>query len=336
MPQLTGPRVDGEEPVRSTAIAISRDLDPHLDQDRLVADPVVVEVSLGLIAAVGDGRDRLAVELGGLAGDLCLRRPHRVETEAGDDRLQTLLAGAAGGDLGVHVADQRVAEPAVAAEEVDQVLARLVAGDDLGRSPADALLVDVGRVHRHAGVLAADVEPVRAGGGEADQLAVDEDRAEDRGVVEVRALQVGVVHVEDVARLVDVDAERLGGELDADLEVAHEQGHAGGLTEDVGVLVEEGDGAVEPFVDDGGVGRAEEGRVHVLGAGQEEVADDLGRNWIGGCRGRHAGFPFLLQARVRAPAASTPSVLELVYVRRFDQASTATATTMIAPLTMSW
>ena len=41
------------------------------------------------------------------------------------------------------------------------------------------------------------------------------------------------------------------GELDADLEVAYEQGHAGRLAEDVGVLVEEGDGAVEPFVDDG-------------------------------------------------------------------------------------
>ena len=46
-------------------------------------------------------------------------------------------------------------------------------------------------------------------------------------------------------------------------------------------------------------------------------------------------FPFSGRESV-APAASTSSVLVLVYERRFDQASTAIATTMIAPLTMSW
>ena len=187
-------------------------------------------------------------------------------SEAGDDRLESFLAGAAGGDLRVHIANQRVPEAAVAAEKVDQVFPRCITGDDLGRTPADAFLVDLGRVHGHAGILAADVEPVGARGGEADQLAVDEDRTEDRGVVEVGPLQVGVVHIEDVARFVDIDTKGLGGELDADFEVADEQRDAGRLAEDIGVLIEEGDGAVEPLVDDGGVGRPEERRVHVLRA----------------------------------------------------------------------
>ena len=127
----------------------------------------------------------------------------------------------------------------------------------------------------------------------------------------------------------------LGGELDADLEVADEQGHAGRLAEDVGVLVEEGDGTVEPFVDDGGVGRPEERRVHVLRAGQKKlrmISVVMGSVVTGAVT---SAFP-LRRTIHCAPATSTSSVLVSAYERRFDQASIATATTMIAPLTMSW
>jgi hypothetical protein len=47
-------------------------------------------------------------------------------------------------------------------------------------------------------------------------------------------------------------------------------------------------------------------------------------------------FPFSGHVAVAHPLPLRPLILVLTYERRFDQASIATATTMIAPLTMSW
>ena len=53
----------------------------------------------------------------------------------------------------------------------------------------------------HAAERAADVQPVRHAAGEADQLALVEDRHREGHVVEVAAGDVGVVGEQDVARL---------------------------------------------------------------------------------------------------------------------------------------
>ena len=140
-----------------------------------------------LVRPVGDRRDRLALELLRLAVDLVARLDVGLVAEAVEDRLEPRLACAARGDLRVHVADERVAEAAVPAQQVDDVLARLAAVVDPRRRPAHPLLVDLARVHRPAGVLAADVEPVRARRGEADEPVVPVDRAEDGRIVQVRA-----------------------------------------------------------------------------------------------------------------------------------------------------
>ena len=103
--------------------------------------------------------------------------------------------------------------------------------DDLRRAEPEALLEDLGRVHRRAGVLRADVEPVRARGGEADELAVVEDRPEDRDVVQVGAGEVRVVHDPDVAGLPGLAAVHLLGHARADLEVAEEDRQPGRLAE---------------------------------------------------------------------------------------------------------
>ena len=60
---------------------------------------------------------------------------------------------------------------------------------------------------RHAAEDAADVEPVRHAAGEADQLALVEDRQRQGDVVEMAAGEIGVVGDVDVAGL-DVVARR--------------------------------------------------------------------------------------------------------------------------------
>ena len=160
----------------------------------------------------------------------------------------------------------------------------LAAVVDPRRPPAHALLVDLARVHRAARVLAADVEPVRARGREADELVVPVDRPEDGRIVQVRAGHVRVVHVEDVTGPKRLPAEHLRGELHADLEVAEEQRQPERLAEHVAVLVEDRDRAVLALVDDRRVRAADQGCVHVLCAGDERVANDLGRDRIGARR----------------------------------------------------
>src|SRR5215217_6987771 len=311
-PQFTGPDAASEVPSRSLVTGYV-DADPH--PNGLVADAVVVQAALGGVGAVGQGGDRLAVELGGLAEDLLPRGADGVHAEPVDYGPEPLLPGEAGRDLGVHVADQGVAEPAVAAQQVNDVFALLVAGVNLRRCPAEALLVDLGGVHRGAWILRPHVEPVRPGRRETDELIVVEDWGEDRRVVEVRPLHVGVVHVEDVAGLEDLASELLDGELHADLEVAEEDGEAGGLAENFTVLVQKRHRAVLPLVDDRGVGRADHGGVHVLGAGDEEVPDDLGRYGIGLSRRLcHAQLPSMITLPSSSTLASHPGGTTVVAV----------------------
>ena len=57
----------------------------------------------------------------GLGEDRLPRRRDRLGSVAGDDRREPLLAGAGAGDLGAEVADGRIREAAIAAEEVGHV-----------------------------------------------------------------------------------------------------------------------------------------------------------------------------------------------------------------------
>ena len=141
------------------------------------------------------------------------------------------------------------------------------------------------------GSLRADVEPVGAARGEADELVAAEDRPEDRHVVEVGAGQVGVVHDPDVARTPRLAAVHLLRQARADLEVAEEDRQAGRLPEDAVVGVEQRDRAVLHLVDDRRVRRADEGRVHLVGGGRERAADDLGGDRVDDRGSHHASSP---------------------------------------------
>src|SRR4029079_365300 len=101
-------------------------------------------------------------------------------------------------------------------------------------------------------------------------------------------LEIGVVHPHHVAfsEIVAIAGDR---GFDADVDVADEDRHAGRLAKHVAVAVEHGNSAVAALVDDRRECRAIKRGVHVLGTGDDEVADDLGGDGVGG-----AGFLRLL------------------------------------------
>src|SRR5215213_1544673 len=266
-------------------VVAAREVDPHLLPADLHGEPnphgvlavaVVVEAALGAVDAVGDRGDGRPLEALGLREDLVARRLDRLQAVAGDDGLEAPLPGAHAGDLRAEVADRRGAEAAVAPEQVGHVAPLHPALDDLCGPEPDSLLEDFRRVHRAARVLGADVEPVRAAGGEPDQVAADEDRPERRHIVEVRAGHVRVVHDPDVVGLPAVASVLPLGQPGADLEVAQEDRQAGRLTEHPVLGVEQRHRAVLHLVDDRRVGRTDQRGVHLVGRRREGAADDLG------------------------------------------------------------
>ena len=153
--------------------------------------------------------------------------------------------------------------------------------DDAGRPETQPFLIDIRGPHDRAGVDGADVVPVRARGTEANQLAVEKDRPDRRHVMQVRALHVTVVHDEDVA-LGDVVVVIVHHMVDIGIDRTDEERYAARLTQHIAVRVEERDGAVPALVDDRRVGGTPQRGVHVLRAGNNEVAHDLGRDGV--CR----------------------------------------------------
>jgi hypothetical protein len=277
--------------------------DPQPDRDRGVqVDAVVVEHPFGGVDPVRDLRDDRPFQQFGLAEDLVPGQFERLEAEPPDDLLQPPLAHLDARHHRVHVAGGRVREADVRADRVDDRALLHASGDQLLRSQAQALLEDRDRVHRPAGVLGADVDPVRPARGEADQGLVDEDRAEDGDVVEVRAAEVAVVEDPDVARLPHLAAEPLLGGERAGLQVAQEDRQARRLAEHLVVGVEQGDDTVPALVDDRGVGRPDERGVHVVGGRVQRVPDDLDGHRVDGGGGGHR---LSFRRMTREPMSST-------------------------------
>ena len=118
-----------------------------------------------------------------------------------DQAEEALLAELARGEHRVHVAAVHRLRADVVEDHAVEVLVQ-----HSGLVPAERVVhlrlgVDVERVGVDPGVGAADVEHVRGHGGEAEQLALVEDRHRDRDVRAVRGPQVGVVVDDHVAVL---------------------------------------------------------------------------------------------------------------------------------------
>ena len=131
----------------------------------------------------------------------------------------------------------------------------------------------VDEVDREARVGAADVEHVRRGAREADELALVEDRDDDRDVRRVRGAGVRVV-VQDHVALVDVVAEDPDHVLHDLRHRAHEHRRRVRLGEVVALAVEDARAEVLGLADDRGVRHAVEHARHLLRDRGERAADD--------------------------------------------------------------
>src|SRR5204863_8727093 len=120
---------------------------------------------------------------------------------ARDQFAITPRAELAGGDLCPHVAQRRVRIAGVVADDLPQRLIALTGLVDLQRTHLDAFGIDVARsVGAEALPHAANVDPVCAVGGKADQLVAVEARRIEHDVVEMLAADLALVHDDDVAR----------------------------------------------------------------------------------------------------------------------------------------
>ena len=154
---------------------------------------------------------------------------------------------------------------------------RLALFEDAGPREDEALLVHVGRIEYVAGVLGAQVDPVRAhaqvGLGTSDTGL--EHAREQSGVGRVGGVTVGIVHQQDVARLDVLDADVLHAFHDAVVVRAEEAREPRRLRDQIQVLVVDRDPEVQHVIDDRAEGCADERGAHLLRCRNQIVADDL-------------------------------------------------------------
>ena len=252
------------------ALDLDGDLDRQLDA---AVDAVVVEpADLGLVAPVRHLRDLRAQHALRVLEPRVGGAEHRLLPVAVEQLGVAALGQLAGGDhrLDVAVVEGRRAD---VVEDVlpepglpDALLLHLDRAVDVPLRPV------VDEVDGQAGIGAADVEHVRRRAGEADQLALVEDRDHDRHVRRVRGAAVGVVVEDDVA-LVDVVAEDRDHVLDDLRHRAHEHRRRVRLGQLVALRVEDAGAEVLGLADDRRVGHAVEDAGHLLGDGGEGAAD---------------------------------------------------------------
>ena len=108
-------------------------------------------------------------------------------------------AAQVGGDLGAQVAPPLVRRPHVREDDLLHVAIDDPRGVEAHGRQAQALAVDLGRRAVAAGRAAADVRPVGAHAGPAEQPALEKGRRDDVDVGEMAAAEVRVVVDEDVA-----------------------------------------------------------------------------------------------------------------------------------------
>jgi len=246
------------------------------DHQRLGAGHLVLGQHLALVAAVGQRGDAPAhvgfgiVEAGG--GELLRLRDPIAAVELGD----APLAGAAAGDLRAQIAQRGARVAHVGGQDVEDRRDGLAGVHQLHRRQDQALGEDL-RVVRclGAGDLAADVDVVRDGRGDRDEIAPDEDRAEQHDVGRVRAALVGIVGDVDVAGLpagqrVRRDHVPEGGRHDAEL-----GGDGARLRQHLALRSEEAAGIVVHVPDDRGIGGAPQRHRHLLGDADQRLLEDV-------------------------------------------------------------
>ena len=156
--------------------------------------------------------------------------------------------------------------------------------EELDAGELQPFLPDVDGVGRpRAGVLAADLGPVRLVRREGDELAVEEDRHDQRDVGEVRAAAaVRIVRHDDVALFEPARPEFRDRRLHGESHRPQEAADAVALRHQLPVLVGQPAAVVEHLVDDRTLARPLQGNEHLVPDRVQRLLDDLDRERIDG------------------------------------------------------
>ena len=295
-----------------------------LDRDRggqlhrLVGDAVAVHEHLGAERAVGELGERGARAALGVAQQLLQVLRQRGRAVLGDQRGDALGAEAVGGGLGAEVAGDLARAAEVGADHREDVGVDLAALDEAHAGDDEAFLVDLARDADAAGRAAADIDVMGDVGHVAEQRALVEDGRDERDVVQVHAALVGIVDQDAVAGLQALGAVGADGARHQVSQRAQVGGLGEGLGDGAQLAVEEGAGEVAARLDVGRVGGAAERGAHLLGDGEQPVADDLEANGIDlggqGARGRSSrwghGRQCIREAEGRTGHAGAGAVAE--------------------------
>ena len=274
--------------------AVAGLLDVHADPERrvvalrvvgnAVAVAEVLETALA-VRQIGQGRAHQPL---GIVHDLGHVADEPLGAVALRQSLQPLGRAQGGGELGAEVALALVGRAHVGQDHLLEVDIERAAADEPQRRQAQPLAVDLRDRAVAAGRGRADIGPVRAQAGVAEQAPVVEGRAHHVDIGEVAAAEVGVVVDEHVA-VVHVGAE--GGDHGA-----HRIGHGAQMDRQIGPLrhhrslgVEHAAGVVAGRFQDRRVGGLGEDDAHLLGDLGEAVLDDLEGGGIG--LGRRVSSP---------------------------------------------
>ncbi|MNS92515.1 hypothetical protein D3C72_1266570 [compost metagenome] len=249
----------------------------HLDRHRVPAHAVVVEVAAERIAAwtqLGDAVQQSAPRIG---NHIVHGAQDRIQAHLADQPLHRRRAPSVGGHLHAQIQHALFRVAGVRADQAQHVLVRFAMARNAAGRDADALLEDGLQAARdRAGHRAADVRMVRDIRREKAQRAVPEHRRDDIDVGQVAAIsKIGIVADEDVAVADAVRRESAQNGAHRAVQRAQVQRDLRALGHQPARGVEQGHGAILAFLDIGRERRAHQRVVHVLGDGQEAVAEHL-------------------------------------------------------------
>ena len=259
----------------------SVDLDGYLEGYRIGLDAVVVQPSLGDVAAVRDRGEVIAHDALAAVVHALDQARKGLETVALDHPHQARGAGPHAGDLSVDVAGHHLGQPRVGEHHAVDVIDELAAAVELDARINGPFLEDIDGVGRK-GLFAADVEPVPLDRGVAHQRRVAEEYGHhQRRVLGMRAGHIRVGDQQDVTRFHGLLA---AGGLDrgahAEVHRPHEQRQTGRLGQEPQFAVVDRDREVQDFVNDRRERGAHQRPLHLVGRRVERVAYDFGRHRI--------------------------------------------------------
>ena len=197
------------------------------------------------------------------------------QTEAFHQLADAPLTGAAGGNLGVQVANNAVRHAGIETQQVFDFLVEHAGLVELQAGHEQAFLEDIRGIEDVAGVLLPEIEPVLLDGRIAHQFTAGEDGRDGQHVQRMRRGPVGIAGQQQVAGLQVLFADELDSLHQAVVIPAREDGQAGRLRQHSAFPVINTEAEIAQFVDHRAVRGAHEVAFHLARGGEQVVVDDL-------------------------------------------------------------